>query len=510
MWDKIKRIDIYPKLDDDLQVRTFSGAIVSILSGSLILYLFFSELNYYSTIEKVENLEVDLKRGEKLKINFDVTFPYIPCALLNLDSIDATGIRQIDLSHHVQKQPLDKYGKSFGETTVHTMQQKNDDAGKNVSKIYKIIHSGFCADTSGCNEIVNAAGCQSALSTLGIDSDKTVQTQSNQPDKCIFDTGSNNGYFNMRKERSPALSNYGKVCYCFGFSSDSKKQNPMEDPSYCGSCYGAAIKKGQCCNTCAEVKAVYKDRGWNMPNLEGIQQCLLSGETHAELSRQLENGDGCRMYGYMRVKKMAGAFHFTPGKSFTHAHQHMHDFAAFKAGEFNVSHKIFQLSFGERFPGIVNPLDHTEKVEILPPAVEHSQGPRIISIEDIFSYSFAELLSPPGKPGGKFMYYIKIVPTTYSYLQGMRQETNQFSVTQHFKALTHHDVGLPGVFFNYEISPIMVDVTETQRSLSHFLTQLCAILGGAFTVAGMIDKLIYKIALIIEKMYGSKRKTILD
>ena len=41
---------------------------------------------------------------------------------------------------------------------------------------------------------------------------------------------------------------------------------------------------------------------------------------------------------------------------------HIHDLAAFPAQRFNVSHVVTQLSFGEPFPGVVNPLDGAEKM----------------------------------------------------------------------------------------------------------------------------------------------------
>jgi hypothetical protein len=63
-----------------------------------------------------------------------------------------------------------------------------------------------------------------------------------------------------------------------------------------------------------------------------------------------------------QVPRNQGNFHFAPGKSFQHAHMHIHDLAAFPAGKFNVSHRIKQISFGEPFPGVVNPLDDTEKM----------------------------------------------------------------------------------------------------------------------------------------------------
>ena len=48
-----------------------------------------------------------------------------------------------------------------------------------------------------------------------------------------------------------------------------------------------------------------------------------------------------------------------------------------------------------------------------------------------------------------------------------------------------------GVFFIYDISPIMVTFREERPAFSYFLTSLCAIVGGVFTVAGIVDSCIY-------------------
>lgn len=87
---------------------------------------------------------------------------------------------------------------------------------------------------------------------------------------------------------------------------------------------------------------------------------------------------------------------------------------------------------------------------------------------------------------------MKVVPTTYAPLGAPVLSTNQFSVTEHFRSITSREgQGLPGVFFFYELSPIMVQFAETRKSLLHFLTQLCAILGGVFTVMGIVDRFVY-------------------
>ena len=48
----------------------------------------------------------------------------------------------------------------------------------------------------------------------------------------------------------------------------------------------------------------------------------------------------------------------------------------------------------------------------------------------------------------------------------------------------------------YDLSPVMMHITEKQKSFLHFVTNLCAIVGGVFTISGIADQILYR---IIEK-----------
>jgi len=231
-------------------------------------------------------------------------------------------------------------------------------------------------------------------------------------------------------------------------------------PNYCGSCYGAESQPGDCCNTCEQVQETYRKKGWAFVNADGIEQCRREGWSE-RMAEQV--GEGCQVYGYLLVNKVAGNFHFAPGKSFQQHHMHVHDLQPFKNLKYNLSHTIQRLSFGKEFPGIINPLDGVKKDN-----VEEKDGPAM------------------------YQYFVKIVPTMYESLNGQVLNTNQFSVTEHFKSLKGENThGLPGLFFMYELSPIMVKFLEHKKSFAHFLTGVCAIIGGVFTVAGIIDSFLY-------------------
>ncbi|CAL9177020.1 unnamed protein product [Musa hybrid cultivar] len=227
--------------------------------------------------------------------------------------------------------------------------------------------------------------------------------------------------------------------------------------TYCGSCYGAEVSDEACCNSCEEVREAYRKKGWGLSDPEIIDQCKREGFLQRIKD---EDGEGCNIYGFLEVQKVAGNFHFAPGKSFQQSNMHVHDLLPFQKESFNISHKINRLSFGEYFPGAINPLDGVQWVQ-------HA-------------------------PYGMYQYFIKVVPTVYTDIRGRTIQSNQFSVTEHFRS---DDIGrlqyLPGVFFFYDLSPIKVTFMEGHVSFLHFLTNVCAIVGGVFTVSGILDSFIY-------------------
>ncbi|XP_020507808.1 endoplasmic reticulum-Golgi intermediate compartment protein 3 isoform X1 [Labrus bergylta] len=243
------------------------------------------------------------------------------------------------------------------------------------------------------------------------------------------------------------------------------------DPNRCESCYGAETEDLKCCNTCDDVREAYRRRGWAFKNADTIEQCKREGFSQ---KMQEQKNEGCQVYGVLEVNKVAGNFHFAPGKSFQQSHVHVHaveihDLQSFGLDNINMTHLIKHLSFGRDYPGIVNPLDGTD--------VTAQQASMM------------------------YQYFVKIVPTIYMKTDGEVVKTNQFSVTRHEKVANGliGDQGLPGVFVLYELSPMMVKFTEKHRSFTHFLTGVCAIIGGVFTVAGLIDSLIYHSARVIQK-----------
>lgn len=240
-------------------------------------------------------------------------------------------------------------------------------------------------------------------------------------------------------------------------------------PPACGSCYGANHNETHCCNTCQDVIDAYRDKKWN-PNTESFEQCKNERKLEGESAKKAFD-EGCNIFGTLEVNRMGGSFHIAPGRSFSINHIHVHDVQPFASTRFNTSHRINKLTFGEEFGfGHTNPLDYLE----------------VTAHETALCYQ----------------YFLKIVPTMFVPKSGSPiLHTNQFSVTTHQKnaAAISGESSMPGVFFSYELSPLMVKYTEKENSFSHFLVNVCGIIGGIFTVAGLVDGVLHKVERQIRK-----------
>uniref|UniRef100_A0A7N0R8S3 Endoplasmic reticulum-Golgi intermediate compartment protein 3-like n=1 Tax=Kalanchoe fedtschenkoi TaxID=63787 RepID=A0A7N0R8S3_KALFE len=226
--------------------------------------------------------------------------------------------------------------------------------------------------------------------------------------------------------------------------------------TYCGSCFGAEASDDHCCNSCEEVRDAYLKKGWALTNPDLIDQCKREG--YLQKVKE-EEGEGCNIHGFLEVNKVAGNFHFSPGKGFHLSSFNLFDLLEFQQDNYNMTHKINKLAFGDHFPGAVNPLDGVNWVQEI--------------------------------PNGMYQYFIKVVPTVYTDIRGRTIKSNQFAVTEHYKGPELGRLSLPGVFFFYDLSPIKVTFKEEHVSFLHFLTSVCAIIGGIFTMAGIIDSFIY-------------------
>jgi len=182
-----------------------------------------------------------------LEVEFDITFPHIPCALLATDANDPTGQSQsfhIDKKHRVFKHRLDKNGNTIGRKSRFELGNT-------------LIHE---------NQLETL---QTAKSLDGTPEEEEERRRLQQQE---------NGY-----------------------------EDETSDEMLCGDCYGAG-EDGECCNTCDDVKRVYRRKQWHIPDITKLEQCR-----HLVRATD-EEGEGCNVHGYVALSTGGGNLHFAPDR----------------------------------------------------------------------------------------------------------------------------------------------------------------------------------------------------
>ncbi|EOD33176.1 hypothetical protein EMIHUDRAFT_426590 [Emiliania huxleyi CCMP1516] len=154
-------------------------------------------------------------------------------------------------------------------------------------------------------------------------------------------------------------------------------------------------------------------------------------------------GEGCLVKGVVLVNRVPGNFHIS-------AHSKAH---SFQPGQLNMTHEIGRMTFGRP----------------LTPAMLRLLPDDVAAAHDVLART------------------LHVVHT--SHVLGRRQiDTYQYTANSN----NYQDGGsLPSAVFSYDMSPMQVLVQTERKSLASFLTQLCAIIGGVFTVTGLVDGVVY-------------------
>ncbi|KAJ4481994.1 endoplasmic reticulum vesicle transporter-domain-containing protein [Lentinula aciculospora] len=314
----------------------------------------------------------------------------------------------------------------------------------------------------------------------------------------------------IRGSRSTSLKN------------EVEKYTEDQSADYCGSCYGGLEPANGCCNTCEEVRTAYINKGWSFSNPDSIEQCKKEG--WADKLKEQAN-EGCNVVGRVRVNKVAGNIHLSPGRSFRSSSRDVYELVPYlrdDGSKHDYSHTIHELTFESQ-----HPLSVLFGLLLISAASLYY----FTSLDDD-DYNFRKSrvtkemrkrlgLDDPlkgttrttNKPRYMYQYFLKVVSTHFRTIDGQLLKSHQYSAT-HFERdiaeggqgdtpqgvyLQHGVSGVPGVFFNFEISPILVVHTDTRQSFAHFVTSTCAIIGGVLTVASLFDSMLFATTRALKK-----------
>lgn len=216
------------------------------------------------------------------------------------------------------------------------------------------------------------------------------------------------------------------------------------------------------------------------------------------IKKMVHSGEGCRVSGFVKVNKVPGNIHLS-----TYSHSYLFGSLYQESKNINITHRINHLSFGVdedisyvkkhfKGTGVVSPLDGVEKVVVRDLKKEEEEKKKKEEErkkrDSWYGSSYGGGYSSYNPTSAIYEYYAKVVPTTYVSLQ--REPTHVYQFTANSNEIANQQ--MPSIYFRYDFSPVTVRYNETKESLFRFLVQICAIVGGVFTIAGIIDALLHR------------------
>ena len=105
-----------------------------------------------------------------------------------------------------------------------------------------------------------------------------------------------------------------------------------------------------------------------------------------------------------------------------------------------------------------------------------------------------------------YYYFMKLVP--HIFLDEVWDEEYQsysYSLNHQFKVRSRADgqiakvLYLPFIRIIYDFTPVTMKIVKEQKSLGHFLTHVCAIIGGVFVIFGLLNRTILRAFDVITK-----------
>ncbi|XP_010500668.1 PREDICTED: protein disulfide-isomerase 5-3 [Camelina sativa] len=472
---KIKAVDFYRKIPRDLTEASLSGAGLSIVAALAMLFLFGMELSSYLAVNTSTSVIVDKSfDGDFLNIDFNISFPALSCEFASVDVSDVLGTHRLNMTKTIRKVPIDPHlrttGTEFHSTSgLHLINHGDEDHEENSYVDIPLTAASFDKYTHHFQILVvnfYAPWCYWSNRL------KPSWEKASEITRQRYDPGTDDrvllGSVDCTLEATLCTSNHIQgypSIRIFRKGTDLREDHGHhEHESYYGDRDTDSLVK--------MVEELLK------PIKKEDHKLALDGKSDNATStiKKAPVSGGCRVEGYVRAKKV-------PGELVISAHSGAH---SFDASQMNMSHIVTHLTFGT----MVSERLWTDMKRLLPylgQSHDRLNGKSFINQRQLDANVTIE-------------HYLQIVKTEVV----SRRSGQEHSLIEEYEYTAHSSVArsyhYPEAKFHFELVPMQVLISENPKSFSHFITNVCAIIGGVFTVAGILDSIFQNTVRMVKKI----------
>ncbi len=444
---KLAAYDVFRKLPRDLTHGTTHGGVLSVLAILLIGVVFLLELSSYLAGEVETSVMLDTNSQDLLQINFRITTLSLPCEYASVDVWDYLGNNRLDLSKDIHKTMVTG---RYGEKILGAYSDGNQfSAGDNVVETRAQI---------GLDESEHLT-TDSFHSSIAANKWSFIDFYAPWCIHCVRLAPTWEAFAKTVHDKDIHVKVYKVDCTKHEFL--CRQQQIMGYPTL----------------------RVYRGKDAMYPNYSGkrtVSTLLAWMETmtneHAHKPAREHAEEGCLVVGNVWVNRVPGNFHIT-------AKSNIHDFDPKTT---NMSHIVHHFSFGAPLSERVMrhlPEDVRQNIHPL-------DGKMFVNHEERMTHE----------------HYVKVVSTHYKV--GKASLFNSGDELGYQMATSNHryrsDPAIPEAKFSFDLSPTAVVIIQGGKRWYEFVTSLCAIIGGLFTVISLFDGAVYSVAKRIKGAQGKQ------
>ncbi|CAE8582353.1 unnamed protein product [Polarella glacialis] len=438
-------LDAFRTVPKDLAEASATGAMMTLVAVVTCAVLFICETNAFMSAKTRTDVVLDSNQDSNLQINFDVTMLDMSCEHVTVGIWDAFGTERMNITKNIMKQRIDHKGDdkghAYGDDELTELEFSN-------RKLEAEEKAETDADWSSSSDQFKHDDFQSVVDAH----DHT--------------------FVNFYADWCPHCRMFGPSWDKFEADLNSE-QDPVKDAD--GAKANVRALKINCVDfeeTCQQQKVqsfptirLYR-RGGNGKQfvdyrgpreIEGLTTFAREevGKRHLNTGAKFHDifSESCRIKGSVDVARVPGTVHF----------QAMHNKERTLNLAFtNVSHTVHSFTFGQTSSKITNLL-------FLPAEYQKHGDPLATKTFTVDRFHQAP------------HHYIKVVHTRFASISDTRsyQQTHQWSV----RNIQRNSV--PQAKFSYDLAPVEVIVSKSDRRWYDYVTSIFAIIGGAFTFMSM-------------------------
>lgn len=451
MLGKLKEFDFYRKIPRDLTEATSHGSMLSICCCMFMLTLFIAELWAFLSMTYASNVVIDPVADTLLRINFNITALDLPCEFAVLDVVDALGTRSENVTKNINKWQIDEAGI---RRNYEGRNWEQPDLSHDEHHDLEALHANG----------VHATPVDAANFNSWVGSHKYAFVNFYAP-WCIW-----------CQRLEPVWEAFAEEAESKGLTTSIIKVDCVENRELCMEHKIQAFPSLKLFVDGKPQPPDYRNDRTVDAFMEFLKQRVAVDEQVARMDKETREAHetrkeamrndhpGCLMSGFLLVNRVPGHFHIEARSKY----HNLNPTAS------NMSHVVNHLSFGPALSrGALRRLDE------VPANFFSLESTKPI---DDKKYVNEELHNA-------YHHYIKVVSTRMEV--GARYQGENailaYQMVESSQMMKYEEDKVPEARFSYDLSPMSVVVSRKGKKWYEFVTSVCAIIGGTFTVVSLFN-----------------------